>query len=447
MSNQNIYKIFARYVSLNVLSMLGLSLYILADTFFVANGVGSNGLVALNLVLPVYSVINGVGLMLGIGGATRFSIAIGEGDRWHGTKIFMHVLYMALAASALFTVVGLLFSQQIVTALGASEEIASLAEIYLKTILLFSTAFILNNILVCFVRNDNNPHLAMAAMLLASISNIILDYVFVYPCGLGMFGAAFATGIAPILGMGVLSLHFIRKKNNFYVDRCGLKLFELRHIALSGVPAFINEVSTGLIMLLFNFIILDLAGNVGVGAYGIITNIALICISMFTGIAQGIQPIISLNFGQKNTANIKKVLFAAGGVAAVFGVLFYVVGTWYAHPIIAVFNSEGNTQLASIAEQGIRIYFTAFLAMGINIVASAFFACVAKPKEAFLISALRGFAAVVPLVLILPRFFEMTGVWLAVPVAELITIAVSLACLLYHLGHRGQQLHKAFGGK
>jgi len=447
MNQKNIYQTFARYVSLNVLSMLGLSLYILADTFFIANGVGSSGLVALNLVLPVYSVVNGTGLMLGIGGATRFSIAVGEGNRTLGSKIFMHVLYVALFAGILFTVVGVFFSKQIVIMLGASEQIIPLADTYLKTILSFSVVFILNNILVCFVRNDNNPHLAMAAMLSASVSNIVLDYLFVYPCGMGMFGAAFATGLAPIISMSLLSIHFICKKNSFALCRSRFKVTELNHIILSGVPAFINEVSTGLIMLLFNFIILGISGDTGVGAYGIITNIALICIAMFTGVAQGIQPIVSLNFGQKNTANIKKVLLASSGVAVVLGVVFYFVGTLFTSPIVAVFNGEGNLQLAEIAAYGMRIYFIAFLFMGINIVMSAFLACIAKPRQALLISAMRGFAVVVPLLLVLPRFYGMTGVWLAIPLTELITFGVSLVCLFLSLKHRGYELHKTLGSE
>lgn len=409
--------------------MLGLSLYILADTFFIANGVGNEGLVSLNLVLPVYSFLNGLGLMLGIGGAARFAIAKGQGKKDRYSKIFMQVIIAALVIGAVYTFVGTVFTEPIVKILGATEEVLPYGVKYLRTITAFSIAFLVNNVMVCFVRNDNNPNLAMKAMLTGSISNIILDYIFVFPLGMGMFGAAFATGLSPIFSMCVLSLHFIQKKNTFHFIKCKLIMEELKKIILVGIPSFITEFSSGIIILLFNFVILDIAGNSGVGAYGIISNIALVCIALFTGIAQGIQPILSGNYGAGNTENIKKTLWLGCMTAAVLGVLCYSLGFLFPEEIIRVFNRENNTVLKDIAKTGISLYFITFLFAGTNIVISAYFACIDKAKEALFISSLRGFVAIIPLILLLPEIFGMEGVWLTVPIAELFTLLAGIMIL------------------
>ena len=208
MERTNMKGTFAKYVSLNIIGMIGLSCYILADTFFVAQGVGINGLSALNLAIPIYSFIHGTGLMIGMGGATRYSISKSK-------ETFTQSLYYAFFISCLYLIVGILFSKQLAILLGADSDTLQDANIYLRTILNFAPMFLLNNVIICFVRNDDNPQLSMAAMLIGSFSNIILDYIFIFPLSMGMFGAAFATCLAPIISIGVLSIHFIKRRNNF----------------------------------------------------------------------------------------------------------------------------------------------------------------------------------------------------------------------------------------
>lgn len=423
--NGNVSKVFFKYVLLSILSMLGLSFYVLVDTLFIANGVGSMGLTALNLVLPMYSLVNGVGLMLGIGAATRFSILIGKGRKEHGSKVFTQALYIAVSTSLVLTFMGIFFSDDIAGLLGADRSILPLAGTYLKTIICFSFAFIVNNVILGFVRNDGNPKLAMIAMIAGSISNIILDYIFIFPLQLGMFGAAFATGLSAVLSMCILSAHFIKKKNNFKILLCKFSIIDIGRIFSLGIPSFITEFSSGIIMLVFNFTILKIAGNVGVAAYGIIANLALIAVAIFTGIAQGIQPIISINYGAGKMKNIRKFFSYACILAVALGALFYTTGTLFSENITELFNRDGDIVLTQIASKGINIYFTAFFLMGINIVATSFFSSIAKPKQSFTISMMRGFLAIIPLILMLPRFLGITGVWLIIPLAELITLMVS----------------------
>ena len=193
-------KTFAKYASLSILGMLGVSCYILADTFFVSLGLGKDGLAALNLAIPVFSVMHGAGLMLGMGGATRFAILKSRGETKKSGSVFTASLILAAAFSVLFFLAGIFFAGPLAAVLGAEGEIFSLSKIYIRVLLLFSPAFMLNNVLLCFVRNDGRPQLAMAAMLTGNFSNIVLDYVFIFPCGMGMFGAILATGLSPVIG-------------------------------------------------------------------------------------------------------------------------------------------------------------------------------------------------------------------------------------------------------
>ncbi len=432
--NQNIYKTFFKYVSLNVLSMLGVSLYILADTFFVANGVGADGLVALNLALPVFSLINGIGLLLGIGAATLFSISTGKGDQQAGSRIFTQAFILGTGISILLTLLGLFFSRPIAMALGAdSERIVSMTAAYLRMLLLFSGAFILDNLLVAFVRNDSNPRLAMTGMLASCLFNIVFDYIFVFPMQLGIFGAALATGVAPILSMVILSTHFLRKKNHFRLTKTNLCAKDVRNIVFTGLPSFVTEFSSGIIIFLFNMVVMSISGDIGVAAYGIVANLALVCIAVFTGVGQGIQPVVSVNYGAGKIGNVLRTYLCGALLAFVFGLLFFLAAKIFPNEITALFNNEQNRQLAALTTNGLGIYFFGFLFAGINIVTTSFFASIARPRPSFLISILRGFALIVPFLLLLPRAFGLNGVWLTAPAAELTTFVCCIAFVLSFL--------------
>lgn len=429
--NQNIYKTFFKYVSLNVLSMLGISLYILADTFFVANGVGADGLVALNLALPVFSLINGLGLLFGIGSATLYSIATGKGRRQDGSRIFTQTFILGAGVGIILTLLGLFLNRPIAIALGANtEHIIGMTSTYLKMLMIFSCAFILNNLLVAFVRNDGNPRLAMIGMLSSCLFNIVFDYIFVFPMQLGIFGAALATGIAPILSMIILSTHFIRKKNHFHFEKTKFNSHEIRHTIFTGLPSFITEFSSGVIIFLFNMVVMGIAGDIGVAAYGIVANLALVCIAVFTGVGQGIQPVVSVNYGAGRMNNVLRTYLCGAVLAFILGGLFFLAAAFFPNEIASVFNNEGNLELAALTENGLSIYFFGFLFAGVNVVTTSFFASIARPRPSFLISVLRGFALIVPFLLLLPRIFGLNGVWLTGPVAEITTFICCLAFIL-----------------
>ncbi len=426
MQKSNCFQDFIKYSSLNVLGMIGLSCYILADTFFVSKGLGTNGLTALNLAIPIYSFIHGSGLMIGMGGGTKYSIQKSQGKDKVANSIFSHVVAIAAIFAAVFVLIGLFFSGNIVTLLGADETVYQMTKTYLQVILLFAPAFLMNNVLLCFVRNDGAPQLSMTAMITGSLSNIILDYVFIFPCQMGIFGAVFATGLAPIISMLILSSHFIKKKNQFHWIKCRLERRMAASICSSGIPSLITELSSGIVIIVFNSIILGLEGNVGVAAYGVIANLSLVIIAIYTGIAQGIQPIMSRNYGVGNHRNIQLILRYALITMLILSVLVYMGVFLGAEQIAAIFNSERNELLQTIAVEGLKLYFIACPFAGFNIIISIYFTSTEYPIPANIISILRGFFVIIPMAFLLSSIAQITGVWCAFPATELLVTIVGV---------------------
>lgn len=417
---------FWKYVTLNILSMIGMSCFIFVDTLCIANGVGNNGLTALNLVLPVYAVVNGTGLMLGIGAASRYSMARGKGEYEAADRAFSQAVNMAVIAGIFYMLAGGIFTSSIGRALGADDSVIRELVPYMRTLMLFSPAFLINNVLVCFVRNDGSPQLSMAAMMSGNLSNIVLDILFVFGFGWGMFGAAFATGLSPIISMCVLSIYFVRKKNHFRYRRSRLQIKELTGIILLGGASFVTEVSAGIVILLFNFVILDIGGNTGVAAYGVIANIALIVAAIFTGIAQGIQPLVSRKYGEGKYQELGYIRTHGLILALLLGTVCCAGGILGRDLLIQVFNHSGDYGFWQTARGGIEIYFLAFVPMGINVVASALCAAKGQPGPSLLIAMLRGVVLDIILVMIFPHLWGMEGVWAVVPAAELLTVPASI---------------------
>lgn len=211
---------FVHYTLPNVLGMVGLSCYILADTFFVSQGMGSRGLTALNLAIPVYSFIHGSGLMLGMGGATRCAILSAQGDRQASRQVYTHTLALGAALSVFFVLLGLFFSRQLTHLLGADADVFDMTHTYLRVMLLFAPLFLCNDILLPFVRNAGAPRRAMCGQIGSSLSNIVLDYLFIFPLHMGIFGAVLATCIAPAISLAVLIPFLVQEHHFFRPVRC-----------------------------------------------------------------------------------------------------------------------------------------------------------------------------------------------------------------------------------
>ncbi|MCQ4022956.1 MULTISPECIES: MATE family efflux transporter [unclassified Ruminococcus] len=418
----SIKRSFTKYISLNILSMMGLSLYVLADTFFVAQGTGANGLTALNLAIPIFSLVIGTGLMIGMGGATRFSISKSD-------TIFTRSIFFGAIVSAVYFICGLTLSGQISSVIGAEGEVFEPTRAYLQIILLFAPMFIMNNIINCFVRNDSDPKLSMIAMLCGTFANIVFDYIFVFPLGLGIVGAAIATGFSPLISLCVLSIHFFKKNNSVKFKKCFLTFKAVKDIVTLGISALITELSSGIVILIFNMIILNIEGNIGVAAYGVIANIAIVVNSIFTGIAQGSQPIISRSYGEGRLSDAKKILKYGIITAVVFSAAVYLVTFAFSEPIAKIFDNANNKQLLDIASVGMRLYFISIFFSGINVMCASYFSSIDRPRNGFIISILRGVALIIPTAFLMAYLFGLNGVWLSVAVSEFIVCLLAVVLL------------------
>ena len=429
MTTQTLRQDFGRYVSLSVLGMIAVSCYILADTFFVAQGLGTTGLAALNLAIPVYNVIHGTGLLLGMGGATKFAILKSQGAHRRADSVFTHTLGMAAAAAAVFALVGALGAPQLAALLGADGETAAMTGTYLRVLLLFAPAFLCNDVLVCFVRNDGAPQLAMAATLSGSLANVVMDWFFIFPCGMGIFGAVLATGFSPVIGVIVQSPHWLGRRRGFHLRQVRPRLRTAGQLLALGVPSLLDQLSGAVVMITFNTLILGLTGNTGVAAYGVVANLSLVVLSVYTGIAQGIQPLVSRAWGQGQRAALQRLLRYALGTALVFSAALYLVFFLGAGPIAGVFNSEQDPAMQAIACQGLRLYFLAAPFAGVNIILAVYFASVEQAVPAQAVSLLRGILVILPMAVALAAAFGMVGVWVAFPVSEALVALVAWALL------------------
>ena len=429
MEQRSCMRNFAHYTILSVLGTLGVSCYILADTFFVSKGLGTNGLTALNIAIPVYNFIHGTGLMLGMGGATRFSVCKSQEESEEVNRIYTNTIYLALFFSVWFVLSGLFFSNHLAILLGADESVLEMTGIYLRWLQLFAPAFILNDVLLCFVRNDGSPQLSMTAMLIGSFSNIVLDYIFIFPMKMGIFGAVFATGLSPVISIVMMLPHWGRKKNTFRFVKAGVRKEIVKQDISLGFPSLLAQLSSGIVMITFNTIILELAGNTGVAAYGVVANISLVIVAVYTGIAQGVQPLVSTFYGVGNNRQARTVLkYAVITMLSVSAVVYFLIFV-LAQPITAVFNSENNAKLQQIAITGLKLYFLSVPFVGYNVILATFFTSVEKAVPAHILSILRGLVFIIPMAFFLADRWGMMGVWIAYPVTE--AVAALLGFVIY----------------
>lgn len=422
-------KKFARYVSQNILGMIGISAYVLADTFFISMAEGADGITALNLVLPIYSLIFGIGAMMGVGSAIRFNILRARKDE-RADEYFFNAILFAVIFGMIFIVAGIFVPRQIIELLGGDARIAAIGTPYTRIFLMFTPFFMCNHICNAFVRNDGNPSLAMQATLFSSLFNIVMDYVLMFPLGLGMTGAALATAFSPVVGILICCRHFFSKRGSirWIWQRPSFK--RLVEACQLGVAAFIGEIASGVTMLIFNFLILGLAGNEGVAAYGIVANTAIVATAVFNGVSQGSQPLFSECYGKGERGSVGTILKLAAGTAIVLALLVVLVTSIFTEPIVNVFNSENNMQMADYAMEGVRLYFIGFLFAGFNIVGTGFLSAIEEAGWAFLTSVVRGVLAISVCAFLLSRVFGMTGIWLAFPAAELLTTFLMIMAIV-----------------
>ena len=424
----NLTKQFFKYVSQNIFGLLGTSCYILADTYFIAQAAGTDGVTLLNLCLPIYNLIFAFGSMIGLGAATRYAILRAQGDA-RAQRYFSNAIFSVCILAVPFMLVGIFRPDGLLRLMGGDADIVALGMNYARIFLMFTPFFMCNYVVASFVRNDGDPSLAMVATLSGSLFNVVFDYIFIFPMGLGLPGAALATAISPILSIAVCSAHFIKKSNTITFVRKAPSVRLLAQSCQLGISGFVGELSSGVTTTVFNFLLLRLAGNVAVAAYGVVANFALVATAIFNGVAQGAQPLVSQCYGKNEMAGARKLLLLGCGTALGLAALLYGVVFGYTDALTALFNSENSALMAEFAHSGMRIYFVGYFFAGCNIVAAGYLGAVNRPAEASITSLCRGMVAIVACSLVLSAVFGMPGVWAAFPASELLTALLTLFLL------------------
>ena len=420
------FKYFVKYVGTNTIGMIATAVCILVDYWFIATAMGTDGLAAFSIGLPIYSFTWGIGVLLGVGGGAKYAELHAEGNAAEANKIITTTIKLGAIVTIPLILLGVFFGSRISMLLGGQGDVLGMVTIYVSIILLLSPGVIAFAIFESFTRNDDSPKAAMISSIVFNAMNIILDAIFIFGFGWGMFGAALATTLACLSAALYLIAHWWFKKDTFRFVRAKIAWAQVKSICVIGMPAFNSEFLYGFIHIIFNLTLFSLAGNVGVAAFGIVSSLAGLSFYILSGIGQGIQPLASYYYGAKERLNLKNVLKYALIVSIGFSIIIIAAGYLFTEQITSFLNTEQDADLSSVANAGLRIYFLAYIFTGITTVAVSFLSVTSAPKAALVISILQNGVIIIPLVLIMSRIFGIYGVWASYPVAELLLVVASI---------------------
>ena len=416
---------FFSYLIPSILATLVTSVYTLADTIMIGQYEGDNGLLALNIFLPVYSIYMAIGTLFGVGGGVRYSFYIGRKDYRQAKSCFTNALFLFGITLVLFVAALNIWFEPIMRLFGADDGSLPLVTKYGKYVAWLGAFVAIALFLETFLRNDNNPKLAMAAVVSGGLFNIGLDYILVFVVDMGMAGAALATVVSYILTTLICCAHFFRKDNGLKLHK-SISLKNARAIVSSGISSFVIEIALAVMIIIFNNRLLKVVGDYGVVTYGVITNTLIVAISMYNGVAQACQPIASVNYGAEIFDNVKKLRRLAYLVVGAMSVAFLLPVQIAPNAFVHMFTSAPSDKVLALAPKAVRIYFIALPFMGLNIFFTSYYQSVAKPVTAFVLSILRGVVIGGILAYALPPLFGGFSLWFIVPIAEIVTFAVAL---------------------
>lgn len=421
-------RLFGRYLLPSVSATFVTSIYIIVDTIMIGRGVGAEALVALNLVLPVFSLLFACGMLLGVGGGVLMSVAHGADDEPRAKAVFSTALAAAVALAVVLTVAGSVLLTPLSTLLGADDTNRTMVLAYGAYVVHFAPIFLFSTFLQAFVRNDRDPKRAMVGVLSGAAANIVLDYVFIFPMGMGMAGGAAATVIGNALTVVILLTHFASKRNTMRFSRRAISWSALRQIVPCGASSFLIEGAQGIVTFSFNRQLLRYLGTGAVVIYGIIANCAIVCMSLFNGVSQAAQPVLAANYGARLPERVRVVRRFGTCVVLGLGVVLASTAYWMPQVLIGLF-VEPTAALYASGTPILRLYFLAFVPMGLNLFLSTYFQSIVRPAQSFAVTVLRGVVLPLALVLALPAVFGAGAIWFTVPATELLTLALGLALL------------------
>ena len=414
------YKLFGKYLFPALTGTLAIGILIFIDTVFIGRGIGARGLAALNICLPAFTFYCCIGYLFGVGGATIASVDEGRGNLESKKRIFTQSIIIGLVFSVLFVAIQYIYLDKLLMFLGAKGDIYPMAKSYLQVVVFASGLYLMPHILNPFIRNDGNPNLTMIGMVICGIVNLVLDYTFIFIFKWGMMGAALATGIAQAVYTGILCLHFLKKDRRLGFTKPNFKFSEVFKIVSVGLPSFINEISSGLTVFVFNLFLFKLGGELSVASYSIIININYLVYLVYLGVGQAIQPLVSYNYGAGKKERVKKFLLWGTAFNVTYGVIVLLIFLFAKENIILLFNRD-NLELRLLTGQNILKYFSATILMGINIVFATYIQAKGQGKISSYIMLSRAFVSIVIGIFILTKFIGVDGVWYATLFAETVT--------------------------
>ena len=416
------------YACPTVLMMVFMSTYTIVDGIFVANLVGENALAAVNLVVPLFNVMMAVSLMLGTGGVAVMGKLMGE-NQYEKARGFLTTIYIVGGGlGVILTLSGYLFSKQIVLMLGASGALLPYSQQYFMSIIPFTVGIFFQVFVQTFFVTAGKPGLGFGVCLLGGLTNIVLDYIFISPniCNMGIAGAGFATGIGnTVPGVFGLIYFTIHKKGTLHFSK---PMWDIKFIFQSmynGSSEMVSNLSIAITTFLFNIMMLKFIGKEGVVAISVILYVQMFQMAVYLGYSMGIAPILSYKYGEKNHKQLTDIIKISFQIIVGVSIAVVILSLLFANLAISIFISRESSTFG-LAKEGFIIYSIAYLFMGLNIFTSSMFTAFSNGKVSAILSMCRTLVFTIISLIVFPQLFGITGIWVAVPVAELLTVLLSI---------------------
>lgn len=423
LGTERLSKLFIKFTIPSIIGMIFIGIQGIIDGLFVGNIIGENALASVNLVQPYMQLIMAYALVISVGAQSIIGISLGKGETEKAQNVFRTALILLVLASVAVTILGLFFSDNIALMLGANDALVEGASTYIKTISLFVIFVSAMFLFEMVVRSIGKPTISLISMIVAVLINVVLDYLLIKKFNMGIGGAALATGISYSAAFFINIIPFLSKKSSINIYRGKFAKVEIFPMMYNGSSEGVSSISNALSMFLFNTALMKIAGESGIAAFSIINYIAQVGYMILFGIADGIRPIVSYNFGAENNERVQKLLKASVIVNIVIGVIIFIIMAAFSKPLINIFLKDGKNVL-EMASTGARIYGLAFLFNGLNILISSYFTAIDDAKSSIIVAASRGLIFIFVGIFILPYLFGINGIWGTIVFAEIVTIFI-----------------------
>ena len=415
-----------RFVLPSVAMMVFISIYGVVDGFFVSNFAGKTSFASINLIMPFVMILGGVGFMVGTGGTALVSQKLGEGDEKTAKRYFTMMIMLTVILGAVLTTFGLIFTENVAVFFGATPEMLGDCVLYGRIVISFTTAFMLQNVFQSFFVTAEKPKLGLGVIVIAGVTNMVLDFLLVGVFQIGLAGAAFATVTSECIGGLFPILYFARKNSSLLkLGRTHFNGKIFLRTCGNGSSELMTNLSSSIVNSLYNIQLMNLAGENGVAAFGTIMYVNFIFIAIFLGYSIGSAPLVSYHYGASNHDELKNLFQKSLRLIGIWGLMLFILAQLIARPLAAIFVGY-DADLFSMTQNGFRIYCIAYLINGFNIYGSSFFTALNNGLISAAISFLRTLVFQLAAVLLLPLLLGINGIWSAVAVAELLTLGLTV---------------------